>query len=99
MPRENPVVRLNIYVPDPSIRRRVKAAAAREDMSVSEYCVRAIIAQLEREPTDRPGSGSTAAPVVREAVDRARSFRARVFSDRAFSVSSAELISEARERR
>ena len=38
--------RLNIYVHDPAVRRQVKAAAAKRDLSVTEYCLRAIIRQL-----------------------------------------------------
>ena len=43
-------MRLNIYLDDPEIRRRVKAAAAARGISVSQYCLQAIKAQLERDP-------------------------------------------------
>jgi predicted HicB family RNase H-like nuclease len=47
--RTNSTVRLNIYVRDPLIRRRIKIAAAQKDISVSEYCLHAITDQLARE--------------------------------------------------
>ena len=42
-------LRLNIYVNDPTIRRQVKTAAAKQDISVSEYCLRAITVQLMKD--------------------------------------------------
>lgn len=42
-------VRLNIYIDDEEMRRQVKIAAARRDMTVTEYCKRAIAEQLRRE--------------------------------------------------
>jgi hypothetical protein len=98
MSRENPMMRLNIYVSEPSIRRRVKAAAARQDISMSEYCLRAIVTQLESEPAEQLSPEHTGSPALREAVERARGFRARVFDGRRFSINSADLISESRER-
>ena len=47
--RTNSIVRLNIYVHDPLIRRRIKTVAAQKDISVSEYCLQAITDQLARE--------------------------------------------------
>lgn len=85
--------RLNIYLPDPAIRRQVKAAAARRDLTVSEYCVRAIQAQLVRE---RATSSEACGPGEATA-ERARRFQAEAFGDRVFTVSSADLIREARE--
>jgi hypothetical protein len=89
-------VRLNIYVNDPSIRRQVKTAAAKQDISVSEYCLRAITAQLvkdwEKPPEEEPDS-------LKPAVEKARRFQAETFGGRVFSVSSADLIRETREDR
>lgn len=93
--RKPPVPRLNIYLPDPAIRRQVKAAAAERDQSVSEYCLRAITAQLIRDGQRPPERNSP----LRAAVATARRFQARAFGGRVFSVSSAELIREAREDR
>ncbi len=42
-------VRINIYVHDPGIRRRIKAVADQKDLSVSEYCLQAIEGQLAKE--------------------------------------------------
>jgi hypothetical protein len=88
------LVRINIYVPNPVVRRQVKAAAAQRDLSISDYCLRAITAQLvrdgERGAMDR---GTTAA---RAAVARARRFQAQTFKGRRFRVSSVSLIRESR---
>ena len=95
--KKTPFVRLNIYLPDPAIRRQVKAAAAKQDLSVSEYCLRAITAQLlkdgERPPEGKPVN------LLKAAVTRARQFQAETFSGQVFAISSAELLREAREER
>lgn len=95
MAKKTPVPRVNIYLPDPIIRRQIKTAAAKQDMSVSEYCLRAITTQLVR---DRERSPVRWRRHQREtAVDAARRFQAEVFEGRVFTVSSAELIRDARE--
>ena len=43
-------VRLNIYLDDPAVRDKVRAAATARGMTISEYCLMAIKAQLERDP-------------------------------------------------
>jgi plasmid stability protein len=55
--------RLNTYLPDPEVRRRVKVAAARRDLSVSEYCVRAILRQLA-EDGEWPPEGTEGMPAT-----------------------------------
>ena len=95
--RSVPPVRLNIYLPDVAIRRQVKAAAAKRDLSLSEYCVRAITAQLIRDgegAAERVSPHSTAA-----AVAAARRFQAAAFKGKVFAVRSSELIREARRER
>jgi hypothetical protein len=92
--RGNRTARLNIYVPDPSVRRGVKMAAAKRDLSVSEYCLRAITSQLM---TDGERPGEERSRLVRGAVERARRFQTERFRGRVFSVSSADLIRNARE--
>lgn len=87
--------RLNIYLPDLAIRRQVKAAAAKRDLSVSEYCLRAITAQLLRDGERPPDRGPR--HHLKVAAAAARQFQKETFSGRAFAVSSAELIREARE--
>jgi len=93
--KKTPAPRLNIYLPDPAIRRQVKTAAAEQDQSVSEYCLRAITTQLIRDG-QRPPEGKSP---LKAAVAAARRFQAQAFGGRVFSVSSAELIREAREDR
>jgi plasmid stability protein len=63
------MARLNIYLPDPEVRRRVKVAAARRDLSVSEYCVRAILRQLA-EDGEWPPKGVPAAEAREEQDNR-----------------------------
>ncbi len=95
--RRSCVARLNIYVPDPSIRRRVKAVAAKQDISVSEYCLRAITRQLIRDGERAPRSEGPEA--FKSAIAWACRFQAETFGGRMFKVSSADLIPEAREGR
>jgi len=96
-PKKTTVVRLNIYLPNHAIRRQVKAAAAKRDLSVSEYCLRAITSQLIRDgqrPLHRKGRHP-----LQTAIATARRFQAETFGGRVFTISSAELIREAREGR
>ena len=94
-PQKSPISRLNIYLPDPVLRRQVKAAAAKRDLSVSAYCLQAITAQLLSDGERLPEQESL--PTREAAVARARRFQAEAFGGRVFAVSSAELIREARE--
>jgi hypothetical protein len=91
------IVRLNIYLPDPALRRQVKTAAARQDLSISDYCVRAITSQLEHDQESEPARTDRMPLTV--AVQRARRFQAKTFRGRTFTISSADLIRRARERR
>ncbi len=94
--KRNNSIRLNIYVHEPDIRRQVKAAAAGKDISVSEYCLRAITNQLIKdEEVLREKEGS----LLRTAAEKARVFHSKTFGKRLFVISSAELIREARENR
>ena len=94
--KQNRSVRLNIYVHDDSIRRQIKAVAAQEDISVSEYCLRAITEHLikEQEMTREEGRGH-----LKTAAEKAYRFQTETFRGRGFAVSSADLIREAREDR
>jgi len=93
---KNKSMRLNIYVHEPGIRRQVKAAAARKDISVSEYCLRAITDHLIKdEEALREKEGSP----LGTAAKKARTFHSKTFGKRVFVISSAELIREARENR
>jgi hypothetical protein len=95
---EHPVrtrrARLNIYLPDPALRRQVKTAAARRDMAVSEYCVQAITAQLVRDAELPPTEDLRL--MQKTAVAEARRFQAEAFGGRVFRVTSADLIRKAR---
>lgn len=86
--------RINIYVPDPALRRQVKAAAARRDLSISDYCLQAIMTQLVRDGEQGPVAAGVSP--ARAAVARARRFQAQTFKGRRFRVSSATLIRESR---
>ncbi len=89
-------VRLNIYVNDPAIRKQVKTAAAKHDLSVSDYCLQAIVSRLaEEDEIPLRGKGH---PLAR-AVKKARRFQAKAFPGRVLSVSSAALIAQARKER
>lgn len=97
MPRnKNSPVRLNIYIHNPGIRRQIKAVAARKDISISEYCVQAITNQLRKEQEIPHEEGASA---LKNAVGKARRFHKKTFEGKVFTVSSADLIREAREDR
>ena len=85
--------RLNIYVDDPIIRKQVKTVAARHDVSVSEYCLRAITESLASEEALPDGN------LLAKAIEKARRFQKKAFAGRRFSVSSANLIAQARRER
>jgi hypothetical protein len=89
-------VRINIYVHDSGIRRRIKTVAAQKDLSVSEYCLQAIEGQLakEQQPPEEAGMRT-----LKKAVEKARKFHTKHFGKKVFSISSADLIREAREER
>ena len=89
-------VRLNIYINDPTIRRQVKTAAAKQDISVSEYCLRAITVQLMKDGEKPPKEESN---LLKAAIEKAHRFQAETFGGRVFSISSADLIREARKNR
>ncbi len=86
--------RINIYLEDPEIRRQVKTAAAKKDMSVSRYCMQAIMERIDGEES---GPGKQRA--LTKVVQNARRFQSRHFGSKIFSVSSADLIRDARKRR
>lgn len=94
MAKKNSPVRLNIYLHDPDLRRQIKEMTARKDISISEYCLRAIKSQLtEERKTAHEGEN-----VLRKAVKKARRFH-EAFGGKTFSISSADLIRETRENR
>lgn len=88
--------RLNIYIDDPLIRKQVKAAAVRNDVTVSSYCFQAILTKLAQEGENfREDDGKP----LSKAVAKARRFQKRAFAGKSFSISSATLIAQARRER
>lgn len=88
--------RLNIYISDPKVRSQVKIRAAQADVSISEFCQRAITAYLEKDQND---AGTEKDNPLKAAVAKARQFQARVFRGKRLKVSSADLIRVARKQR
>ena len=89
-------LRLSIYINDPTIRRHVKTAAAKQDVSISEYCLRAITLQLIKDGEKPPKEGASS---LKAAIEKAHRFQTETFGGQVFSISSADLIKEAREDR
>ena len=90
--KANGTARLNIYVHDTLMRRRIKMAAAQKDMSISEYCLQSIVDQLTQEEIS-PMRNRTS---LERALEKARRFQTETFGGRTFRVNSAELIRKAR---
>jgi hypothetical protein len=91
MSQKNEKGRINIYVPR-QLWRRVKLAAAARDLSVSEFCARAIEASLEEADRMQPSDSLDG-----DAVLAARRFREAHFGRSVLRVSTAELLRQARE--
>ena len=94
MAKKNSPVRLNIYVHDHNIRRQIKEVTARQDVSISEYCLRAIRNQLLKEQQIARVEGNR----LTKAVKKAKRFQ-ETFGGKVFAISSADLINETREDR
>jgi hypothetical protein len=88
--------RLNIYIHEPGIRRQIKAMAAQKEVSLSEYCLQAILRQLAEE--EKKTRGRRKDP-LKSAIAKANRFRTRTFGKKVFLTSSADLIQESRETR
>ncbi|MBS3905983.1 MAG: hypothetical protein KGZ49_02995 [Syntrophaceae bacterium] len=89
-------VRLNIYIHDAGIRRHIKAAAAKKDVSISEYCFQAITQKLMKEEEMDHERKTTS---LKDAVEKAYQFQRKAFKGKVFTVSSADLIQESRKDR
>lgn len=50
--------RLNIYLADEETRRQIRVAAAKRDLSITEYCARAIEEQLVSDGERPPNRGA-----------------------------------------
>ena len=94
MAKKTSPIRLNIYVHDPNIRRQIKEMTARQDISISEYCLRAIKGQLSREQKAAHKEENPLKKAVKKAGRFQRTFRGKIFT-----ISSADLIRESREGR
>jgi hypothetical protein len=70
MPTTPRQLRLNIYLDEPDLRQAVKIAAAKEGVTQSAYCVKAVRRQLVEEGF-LPGSSERQAEAAR-AMDRLR---------------------------
>jgi hypothetical protein len=90
MEKQTSAVRLNIYLPDQATRRRIKLMAAERNLTLSQFCLRAVQAQLY--PVDDQKKKSP----LSQAVDRAREFQKRSFGEQVFQVNSADLIRQTR---
>ena len=88
--------RINIYVEDPGIRRRVKMAAAARDTSVSGYCAEAILEKLASEERVNRTAAENALSI---AVRSARLFQKKAYAGKSFKLESAELIRQSRKER
>ena len=64
-------VRLNIYVHDPDLRRQIKEMTARKEVSISDYCLRAIKTQLLQEQKTEHEEEN----VLKKAVKKAQLFQ------------------------
>ncbi len=89
---KNGSVRINIYVHDSNIRRQIKTIAAQKEITISEYCLRAITRQMAEEKAIGHGENP-----LRKAIEKANRFRSKTFGKKIFAVSSADLIEKTRE--
>ncbi len=85
--------RLEVYLPDDEIRRRVKLAAAASRMKVSEYCLEAILERLEQDE-EQSWSGT-------EVVEELRVWQEKVLTELGGQPipDTAEVIRQLREER
>ena len=80
---------------DPSVQRRLKAAAAIKGMSMRQYCLAAITRELVKDEVKTVPS----LPFGHEALDRLDALRLEIFGDEVLPGDSVEFIREARESR
>jgi hypothetical protein len=89
--------RLNIYLEGNDIKRRIKIAAAKRDISITEYCTRAIAEQLIRDG-DAAGYEAVGREDVRDKEQILREMDELRQSIGPIGVSVTELIHEGRRR-
>lgn len=81
----------------PELRRRIKVAASRNDLSISEYLGQI----LEQSVPDEASMRQTGRPVTQETLERLRRLREKILQDRQGKLfeDSTEMIREMREER
>jgi hypothetical protein len=84
-------VRLSIDLDEPELHRAIEAAAARQGVTLSAYCLQAVYSRL-REEGGLPGTSGTRPEEAARALDRLRHRIGPI------GVSVSELISEGRRR-
>lgn len=52
--------RIDVYVPNPRIRSRIRVAAARQEMRISQWCLQAILERLGQEERGQVDSSVSA---------------------------------------
>ena len=80
---------------DPSLKRRLKTAAALKGVSISQYCWAAVVRELAKDE----GNGVGKLPASRTSFARLEARRDEILGDRVFSGDSTEFIREADDRR
>jgi len=85
----------------PEMRRRIRLAAARRDLTIREYIERILDEALPplQELEAQQSAGRTGRPLTREAVDQLLATRERIMRGRHFADDSTDLLNEAREER
>ncbi len=86
------MARINIYIAQ-ALRTRVKIAAANRGTSISEYCVNAITSELVKDSRQEIGRKRARKDVLHDL----SSLQSKISKGHIFSVSSGDLIHEARE--
>jgi hypothetical protein len=92
MPANTKRSRLTIDV-SPELRRRVKIAATRKDLSVSEYVSHILETAV---PTEKPEEKQKGRLVTDETIERFNRTRERIMRGRVFTDDSTDIINEGR---
>ena len=78
---------------DPSLKHRLKAAAALKGVSMSQYCWAAVVRELARDEAKGAGGRS----FDRQSFERLAELRREIFGGKPLPGNSVDLIREARE--
>ena len=97
---ENPKKRSRIaFDVNPALRRRIKMAAARKDLSIGEYLGPILEQNVPDEPATSIRQGH---PVTKETIERLKRTRAEIMQERQgrpFTENSTEMLRQEREKR